>query len=46
MEINLANHVGRTVVATQRDGSALVGLLTDGGPPTFHLQDPGKALSR
>lgn len=35
MEINLANYVGQKVVATQREGSVLAGLLTDDGPQPF-----------
>lgn len=35
MEVNLKDYVGKLVIATQRDGSVLAGVLTDDGPWPF-----------
>lgn len=42
MEINLADYVGQKVVATQRDGSTLAGMLTDDGPTPFVYKIQGR----
>lgn len=42
MKINLADYVGQNVVATQRDGSVLAGMLTDDGPSPFVYKLQGR----